>query len=149
MPKIEIRPFDGTPLDWHSFHDTLAFASEYYCLKQGSKINNNSKLLSLNPFLDNDGLIRVGGRIQNSECGHDKRHPIIIPSHHRISELIATKIHIEQLHCGPTMLLSALRNQFWSIAGRNLARKIVRQCVTCFRTKPKAVTRPMPRLVLV
>ncbi|XP_063711707.1 uncharacterized protein LOC134840010 [Symsagittifera roscoffensis] len=40
----------------------------------------------LNPFLDSNGILRVGGRLQHSQLPHPEKHPVIIPksliSHH-------------------------------------------------------------------
>lgn len=43
------------------------------------------------------------------------------------------------MHAGPQAILSSLREQYWPINGRNIARKIVHQCITCFRLKPTIV----------
>lgn len=43
------------------------FANEYELLKLGTSIKPNSRLLSLSPFMNEDGLIRVGGRLKNPD----------------------------------------------------------------------------------
>lgn len=99
-------------------------------------LDNRSNLSNLNPFIDNDGIIRVGGRLQNSDCEYNKKHPIILSSKHKLTKLLLIQEHERLMHCGPTMLLSSIREQFWPIAGRNLARKVVRECIKCFRVNP-------------
>ncbi|KAJ8914740.1 hypothetical protein NQ315_017451 [Exocentrus adspersus] len=44
--------------------------------------------------------------------------------------------HKRLLHAGPQLLLSSLRQKYWIIAGRNLARTVVHKCIICFRSKP-------------
>lgn len=44
-----------------------------------SAISKKSKLAPLLPFLDSDGLIQVGGRLENSSFSEDMRHPVILP----------------------------------------------------------------------
>lgn len=44
------------------------------------------KFSSLNPFLDERDLIRVGGRLQNSNLTIAQKHPILLPNKHRIPE---------------------------------------------------------------
>ena len=39
------------------------FSSEFHMIKSNSQISAKSKLYSLHPFLDNDGLLRVGARL--------------------------------------------------------------------------------------
>lgn len=43
-----------------------AFASEIKLLKGGKPLGSTSRLGSLSPFLDDKGLMRVGGRLNNS-----------------------------------------------------------------------------------
>ncbi|KAJ8947301.1 hypothetical protein NQ317_003027, partial [Molorchus minor] len=57
-------------------------------LNTKSVVNNNSKLLRLNPFLDDFGLIRVGGRIRYSELSKNKKHPVVLPQNHIFSKLL-------------------------------------------------------------
>ncbi|GFY07772.1 integrase catalytic domain-containing protein [Trichonephila clavipes] len=51
---------------------------------------------------DEHGLVRVGGRLQNSQLPFNSKHPIILPSQHSISELLIKEQHIAHLHAGPT-----------------------------------------------
>lgn len=81
-------------------------------------------------------MIRVGGRITNSNYDFQKRHPVILPSKHHLTNLIAKSEHINQLHCGPQALLASLRQKYWPLGGKNLVRSLVRNCLTCFRVSP-------------
>ncbi|GFX33269.1 integrase catalytic domain-containing protein [Trichonephila clavipes] len=58
---------------------------------------------------DEHGLVRVGGRLQNSQLQFNSKHPIILPSQHSISELLIKEQHIAHLHAGPTLLAHVLR----------------------------------------
>lgn len=111
------------------------FYEDYNNLINNKSLNKSSKLLCLNPFIDNK-IIRVGGRIRNSKFDYDKKFPIILPPKHNLTKLIMTHEHNRLLHCGPSMLLSSTRERYWPLSGRNLARGIVRRCVTCFKSKP-------------
>lgn len=91
---------------------------------------------SLNPFLDDFELLRVGGRLAKLSASLDTRSPILLPANHRLSWLIARSLHLRTLHGEPTLLLSIMRQRFWPLRGRDLARRVVRQCVTCFDVHP-------------
>ena len=39
---------------------------------------------SLSPFVDNKGVIRVGGRVDNAVVSYDSRHPALLPYEHSI-----------------------------------------------------------------
>ncbi|GFX61116.1 integrase catalytic domain-containing protein [Trichonephila clavipes] len=58
-------------------------------------------------------LVRVGGRLQNSQLRFNSKHPIILPSQHSISELLIKEQHIAHLHAGPTLLAHVLRQSHW------------------------------------
>lgn len=114
--------------------------SESFCEKL-EVLNENynarvKRLDSLTPFLDKDGIIRVGGHLQNSSYNFEKRHPIVLDSMHKFTVLLFKTDHIRLLLVGPQLLLSNIRDRFWPLGGRNLARKVARQCVICFKCRP-------------
>ena len=43
------------------------FADELKCLETKSQVKSNSPIASLNPFLDKNGILRVGGRLNQSD----------------------------------------------------------------------------------
>lgn len=116
-----------------------SFAYELKLLHKQQSINS-SKLLGLNPFIDNDGLLRVGGRINKSSYNFEKKHPAIISGNHPLGRLIVSSEHIRLLHTGPQQLLFCLRERYWVTSGLNLCKKVYRACVTCFRNAPSTVT---------
>ncbi|XP_062538146.1 uncharacterized protein LOC134206445 [Armigeres subalbatus] len=97
----------------------------------------SKRLASLQPFLDNEGLLRVGGRLQNSTLAFDAKHQILLPRNHRVTEMLIRKYHEERLHEGPSGLLAAIRQRFWIINARSAIRKVTRSCVRCFKANPK------------
>lgn len=122
-----------------------SFPTERRILLQGESITNG-KLAALNPFIGQDDLIRIDGRLRNSEFHSDKRHPIVLSADHQFTRLLFKNEHVTLLHAGPQLLLSSIREQFWPIGGRNLARKTVHDCIKCFRSDPKQSTTPMGEL---
>lgn len=113
------------------------FFREMENLQMGKELNKRSQLSSLHPYLDGDGIIRVGGRLQNSNLQIDQRHPIVLPKRHKITELMMHDVHLRTKHSGPQSMLNTIRQKYWPLGGRNLARRIFHQCVRCFRTSPK------------
>lgn len=68
---------------------TLEYAAEIKELKNGSSISKSSKLKDLNPFLDVNGILRVGGRPMNASISYDEKHPIILPPHYHVTKLLS------------------------------------------------------------
>ncbi|XP_026744656.1 uncharacterized protein LOC113505989 [Trichoplusia ni] len=48
------------------------FEEELKTIRNNQSLKKNNKLSSLDPFIDEDGLLRVGGRLQNSELLYDQ-----------------------------------------------------------------------------
>ncbi|XP_055605769.1 uncharacterized protein LOC129753943 [Uranotaenia lowii] len=116
--------------------------------KSGNAVSLASKspLKNLNIMMDEFGLLRIDGRLKNLNAPFDTRHPILLPANHQLSLLIARSIHLQTLHGGPSLLLATIRQRFWPLRGRELARKIVRQCVVCFRCNPTTTNQIMAPL---
>lgn len=115
-------------------------------LKLKSQVKSN-KLTGLNLFVDKDNLIRVGGRLANaSSFDYNKKHPILLSGKHDLTVLVFRQEHIRLLHAGPQLILASVRETWWPIGGRSLARKIVHQCVTCTRLTGKTLTPIMGNL---
>lgn len=98
-------------------------------------VKNLPSLHSLSPFIDENDIIRVGGRIDNSDYLPDKKHPIVIDSKHHYSKLLFEYYHIKLMHAGPQLLLSVIREHYWPLGGRVLAKKICQKCIVCKRLK--------------
>ncbi|XP_036146036.1 uncharacterized protein LOC118646691 [Monomorium pharaonis] len=122
-----------------------SFPTETRILQQGGSITQG-KLATLNAFIDKDNLIRVGGRLRNSEFPSDKKHPIVLLADHQFTRLLFRSEHLNLLHAGPQLLLSSIREQFWPIGGRNLARKTVHGCIECFKNNPTHSKLPLGQL---
>lgn len=113
---------------------------------QNIVIDSKSPLKNLNVFLDDNGLIRLNSRLSNLEGPYDTKFPLVIPAKHRLSWLIARSLHLRTAHAGPSLLLSTMRQRYWPIQGRQLVRRIVRNCVTCFRCSPASTNQQMAPL---
>ena len=105
------------------------FTSDIAALKNKCGLSNDSSLLSLHPFIDSDGLLRVGGRESNSNLSYQRMHLLIIHGKHPITKLIIRSEHLRMLHAGLTLLCSALSNRFHILYMRKTVRSIIRQCI--------------------
>ncbi|XP_058817384.1 uncharacterized protein LOC131680690 [Topomyia yanbarensis] len=97
---------------------------------------------SLNPIHES-GILRVGGRIKHANLTFGQRHPIILPPKHHVTKIIINDFHETYLHIGPSGLLSALRQRFWIVDGRNVIQKHLKGCIRCFKTNPPEIKRYM------
>lgn len=111
------------------------FHVEIQSLRQKKPLPHQSKLKALNIFLDNDNMIRVGGRLQHAKLPYNQQHQIVLPKCH-FSKLILEHLHKENKHCGPAALLSTSRQRFWILGARSTCKQVVHHCMPCFKHKP-------------
>ncbi|XP_062539061.1 uncharacterized protein LOC134207360 [Armigeres subalbatus] len=115
------------------------FAEELSDLSNGERVAKSSSLKWLKPFVDEDGTLRVGGRLRIAALSVANKHSIVLCAKHPLSALLASSFHISLLHAGSQLLLATLRQKFWIIGGRNLVQSVFHQCHTCFRSNPTLV----------
>ncbi|XP_038107028.1 uncharacterized protein LOC119766511 [Culex quinquefasciatus] len=125
-------------------HDS--FQTEIDCLVKNAPLPGNSKLKALFPFVDADGTLRVGGRLQNSNQPYDVRHPVIIPKEHRYTNLLLSEVHLRNLHAGPTLMIATLNQRYWIVGCQTVVRGYVANCTRCCRMKAKTATQLMGSL---
>jgi len=119
------------------------FSEEIRQLSRKREISAKSKILSLHPFIDADGLLRVGGRLQESSLDYSQRHPIILPRNHHLTYLIIMKEHLRNLHAETQALLFIIRTKYWPISGRNAIRKVLHRCLVCCQARAAPVRQLM------
>lgn len=124
---------------------SVQFANEFKRLKDKQPIHK-SKIASLHPFIDKDGLIRVGGRLKSSNLTYAQKHPVLIPSRHHLIDLIIRETHERQYHAGIQTTPYTIRQKFWLLNDRNQVKKIIRKCIRCTRFDPTAVEYKMADL---
>lgn len=93
-----------------------------------------TRLRRLSPFLS-DGLLRVGGRLANSALRPDARHPLVLPAHSPLVDLLIDHYHRIHCHPGADTLHSLLRQRYWILSARRVIRHRVFKCMYCFRLR--------------
>ena len=121
------------------------FSLEYSALSEGKQLTSSSPLIKLKPLLVN-GILRVGGRLDLAEISYDERHPIILPSKSRITDLIVEYFHVQNGHMGRQYVLSKLRTKYWVIKGNSVVRRVLSKCIKCRRFKSDVIKQEMAEL---
>ena len=108
------------------------FLDELTSVRGRGSISRNSPLWRLSAFLDSDGILRVGGRLEMSNLPYDAKHPVILPAKHHISRLVITHIHNQGHHnLGVNFTLAELRQKYWIVNGREEIKQWERECDAC------------------
>ncbi|XP_059062116.1 uncharacterized protein LOC131854947 [Achroia grisella] len=114
-------------------HQSIYFQEDLYNLEKTGKLNNKSKLTSLSPFVEDVGVLRVGGRLQYSQMSEEMKHPILIAKKSHFTHLLIAEAHSRTLHGGPQLMINYLRTKYWIIDVKNMVKLYVRKCVVCIR----------------
>ncbi|VDI23532.1 Hypothetical predicted protein [Mytilus galloprovincialis] len=104
----------------------------------------------LDPFIDENGLLRAGGRLSNANIFPNELKPLIIAKHH-IATLLKRHFHEKVAHQGRHLTEGALRSAgYWLIGGKGLISSVIHKCIKCkLRGKeefPKMADLPFDRL---
>ncbi|XP_055903820.1 uncharacterized protein LOC129939726 [Eupeodes corollae] len=90
---------------------TEMFFNEIKELQQKGKISKPLK--SLNVFIDANGILRVGGRLQNSLLPYEAQHPMVLQNNHHFTKLVVKDAHKNTLHGGIQQMIAYIRQKFW------------------------------------
>ncbi|CAG7722444.1 unnamed protein product, partial [Allacma fusca] len=81
----------------------ISFPVELTACQNNKPFPPKSQILSLSPFMDEDGVLRVGGRLRNSSLTFDQKHPILFPRHGQFTWNILSEEHLRGLHAAPQL----------------------------------------------
>lgn len=123
------------------------FLKELNCIARGQNLPSQSSLRKLRPVVDSSGLLRVGGRITQSELGMDETNPIIIPGRHHLATLLVRQHHDAVKHQGRHFTEGAIRAAgFWIIGVKRCIASFLFHCVTCRKLRGKTEHQQMADL---
>ena len=102
----------------------------------------SSPIPNLNPFLA-EGILRVGGHLENAPVSFEAEHPVILPTKHHVTNLIIQNCRRQQEHYGPSQVLACIRKRFWIVLRLSAVRRVLASCMNC----GKQNTRPGEQIV--
>ena len=91
-----------------------------------------SDLHRLDPLINEDGLLRVGGRLRRGSFSTEVTHPVILPKRGHVTDLIVAHFHEKTHYGGRDMTLGEIRmSGFWIVRGRMAVARHILRCVKC------------------
>ncbi|XP_068716940.1 uncharacterized protein [Montipora capricornis] len=146
-------------LQHHQFQSEIKILSkldgndDHFKDSQNARKRNNtvkpiSNLYKLDPFLDEEGLLRVGGRLKNSTSPYKIKHHLIMPKTSHVTVLLIRQFHHgKQHHQGYGMTHNAIRQAgYYIINGRSMISHIIAKCVTCRKLRGRTQDQKMSDL---
>ncbi|XP_076638806.1 uncharacterized protein LOC143350669 [Colletes latitarsis] len=129
---------------WSAQCQRDSFSEELHTLNHGGVISCKSRLHQLTPFLDEVGLIRLGGRISAAEgVPHTMKEPVILDGGHRYTRLLILHYHQKANHGSTETVVNELRQSFWILRLRPTVKTVASRCQVCRMNKK---TPQIPRM---
>ncbi|GFR28235.1 integrase catalytic domain-containing protein [Trichonephila clavata] len=123
---------------WLKYVQYEFYSAEILTLKRNEQLRCSSEIKSLVPYLGEDNLLRITGRLLEADLCFGEKHPVILPRHCKFTELLVIREHERIGHCGVSATLTQLRKNYWMPKGRQLVKTIIRICLICkkYNAKP-------------
>ena len=108
----------------------LGFTKALEKLK-GEDLKRVKAIMNLLPYIDQDGILRVGGRLHRSDLPFSTKHQMILPKRHQFTKLIIEKAHQTNGHAGHNWVLSVVRQKYWIVNGVCTTKHYLQNCLFC------------------
>ena len=116
-------------------------------LQQSKQVSKKSSLLKLNPVLDEQGILRVGGRLNRARVPTNEKHPVIIPKNSHLAVLLIRYYHEKVHHQGRHFTEGAIRSAgYWIIGCKRLVSSVIQKCVKCRKLRQDVSSQKMSDL---
>ncbi|XP_011261121.1 uncharacterized protein LOC105254266 [Camponotus floridanus] len=127
---------------WFRVIQAETFSEELQALRSNQSLPSRSPLTALQPFLDEEKIIRISGRLRHSALSFAAKNPILLAPH-PIVKLIIRHAHVRALHAGVQLTLATIRQDYRILQARTQVKQIIHQCVNCVREKAEVPTQLM------
>ena len=109
------------------FKDACKIFSEVNT-NEGQKLENRC----LNPFMDKNGLTRVGERLRQLSLEFGGVNPVLLSKAGNVTKIIVRWCHERAAHSGKNITLNELRSSdYWVMQGNSVVRGIISKYATC------------------
>ncbi|XP_061908363.1 uncharacterized protein LOC133653277 isoform X1 [Entelurus aequoreus] len=123
------------------------YRTELDCLAAGKNIPKDSPLRKLDPYMDEKGLLRIGGRLKHATLDIGEQFPIIIPAHNQIGKLLVRHYHQKVKHQGRVFTEGSIRTAgYWIVGAKRCINSILRKCVVCNKLRGRTAEQKMADL---
>jgi hypothetical protein len=122
------------------------FDPELQALQEDRPFPRESVVALFHPLLKG-GYFRISGRLQFADLSRKQTQPFLLHGSHYFTALMIMQTHIRLHHLGVRIVLSELREEFWTVRVRQTIKKVLYTCLPCkIASNPTGQEReaPMP-----
>ena len=109
----------------NSFEDEIKF------LTKKSQLLPPPRVKQFGLYLDDVGILRCKGRLNNADLPITSKNPVLLPSKNDFVNLMIKDVHHRIKHSGVRDTLTTLRESYWILRGREATKRIIKQCIIC------------------
>ena len=109
-------------------------------------IGKGSSLRLVHPYVNEQGLLAVGGRLQKSNLTFLQKNPVILSPSDPVTKLYFSYHHVMLAHSGPTLLLAHTGQEIYVPGAKRLARTVCQNCLVCKKAAPRPYQQKMGQL---
>ncbi|XP_058792183.1 uncharacterized protein LOC131664808 [Phymastichus coffea] len=141
---------------WYRVIQSTHFSNELDALRKGRGVARGSKIISLRPYIDEEGLLRARGRVvrtwdekvagPKSENSEFENRPIILDANHYLTKLLIAFYHKRQFHGSNETIVNEMRQKFYTVGLRTSLRWLAKRCITCRLRRAQPQNPPMADL---
>ncbi|CAL1270294.1 unnamed protein product [Larinioides sclopetarius] len=85
-------------------------------------------------YVSGNGILRVTGRLgKSTHLSTFEKHPIILPSKAKLTELLIWNSHKRVFHSGVSHTLVQVREKYWILKSRQTIKSVLGKCTICKR----------------
>ena len=114
--------------------------AEQFIIQEDQEREKLAPQPGLSLFKDDEGIIRVEGRLKNAPA-EICRQPIALSPGSEVTRLIVTDLHERCMHAGLNHTLNQVRKKFWMPKARASVKKLIWRCAFC-RNRRAVPTNP-------
>lgn len=108
---------------------------------------STTSLQKLDPFIDENGTLRMGGRIRRAKLTEDIKFPVLLPINGHITKLVVQHFHDTSQHQGRTTTLNEIRSSgYWINGGTSSVSRHIFTCVRCRKLRGSTQSQKMSNL---
>ena len=108
-----------------------AFQKQISTPENGKTISGQISIFKLDPFLDNDGVLRVRGRINKANLD-------LLPKEGHITHTIIRDHYEKVAHAGRGMIINEIPSHvYWIINCTSAFKSVISKCIECRKLRGK------------
>ena len=92
-----------------------------------------------NLILDENELIRVKGKMRNTNSNSKERYPLLLDKNCPVTKALIWDIHCKKAHSGVYSVLNYLRKEFFILKYYSVVKEVIKTCLWCKRINARTI----------